>query len=57
LNPNVFFRANRSQIVNLRWIEQVENEIDGRLVLKLAKGVQVEVSRRQSKRLKQLLSL
>lgn len=57
LNPNVFFRANRSQIVNLRWIEQVENEIDGRLVLKFAKGIQAEVSRRQSKRLKQLLSL
>jgi two-component system, LytTR family, response regulator len=57
LNSNVFFRANRSQIVNLRWIEHVENEIDGHLVLKLAKGIQVGISRRQSKRLKQLLSL
>jgi len=57
VNPNAFFRANRSQIVNLRWIENVENEIDGRLIVKLTKGKQIEISRRQSKRLRQLLSL
>jgi two-component system LytT family response regulator len=57
LNPSMFFRANRSQIVNLRWIEKVENEIDGRLVVRLTKGIQVEISRRQSKRLRELLSL
>ena len=57
LNPDSFFRANRSQIINLQWIESVQNEIEGRLVVKLAKGRQVEVSRRQSQRLRQLLSL
>jgi len=57
LNPDSFFRANRSQIINLQWIESVQNEIEGRLVVKLAKGREVEVSRRQSQRLRQLLSL
>ena len=57
LNPDLFFRSNRSQIINLRSIEGVQNEIEGRLIVKLAKGKQVEVSRRQSLRLRQLLSL
>ena len=57
LSPTIFFRANRSQIVNLGWIETVENEIDGRLSVKLRSGKQVEISRRQSRTLRGLLSL
>jgi two-component system LytT family response regulator len=57
LGPARFFRANRSQIVNLGWIEAAENDIDGRLSIKLRSGKQVEISRRQSRNLKQLLSL
>ena len=57
LSPTTFFRANRSQIVNLGWIEAVENDIDGRLSIKLRNGKQVEISRRQSRRLRELLSL
>lgn len=57
LNPNLFFRANRAQIINLQWIEGVESEVEGRLVVKLAREKQVEVSRRQSQRLRQLLTL
>ena len=57
LSPSTFFRANRSQIVNLGWIEAVENDIDGRLSVKLRTGKQVEISRRQSRSLRQLLSL
>ena len=57
LNPASFFRANRSQIVNLRWIDDVRTEIEGRLVVALKNGKQVEVSRRQSRRLRELLSL
>ena len=56
LSPTTFFRANRCQVVNLRWIEAVENDIDGRLSIKLRNGKQVEISRRQSKSLKDLLS-
>jgi two-component system LytT family response regulator len=57
LNPRTFFRANRSQIVNLGWIEAAENDIDGRLSVKLRSGKQVEISRRQSRSLRDLLSL
>jgi len=57
LEPKAFFRANRSQIINLNWVETVENELDGRLVVKLRGGKDVEISRRQSRRLRELLSL
>lgn len=57
LSPTTFFRANRSQIVNLGWIEGVENRIEGRLTIKMRNGKQVEISRRQSRSLRELLSL
>jgi two-component system LytT family response regulator len=57
LSPATFFRANRSQIVNLGWVETVENDIDGRLSVRLRNGKQIEISRRQSRSLKELLSL
>jgi two-component system LytT family response regulator len=57
LSSATFFRANRSQIVNLSWIEATENDIDGRLSIRLRDGKQVEISRRQSRSLKELLSL
>jgi two-component system, LytTR family, response regulator len=57
LDPEAFFRANRSQIVNLNWIEAVEDDIDGRLTVKLRNGKQVEISRRRSRSLKELMSL
>jgi two-component system LytT family response regulator len=57
LNPASFFRANRSQVINLRSIESVESEIEGRLLVKLTNNKAVEISRRQARRLRQLLSL
>jgi len=57
LSPATFFRANRSQIVNLNWVQSVEDEIDGRLLVKLRDSKEVEISRRQSRRLRELLSL
>jgi two-component system LytT family response regulator len=57
LKADTFFRANRSQIVNLNWIEAVQDDFDGRLTLKLRTGRRIEISRRQSRNLKELLSL
>jgi len=57
LDPKMFFRANRSQIVNLNWVEAVETEVDGRLIIKQRGGRDVEISRRQSRKLRELLSL
>lgn len=57
LDPNIFFRANRSQLINLRAIESVDEEIGGRIVVRMPRGIQVEISRRQSSRLRELLAL
>lgn len=49
LDPRRFFRANRSQIVNLQFIRQVELGEGGRLHIQLRDGPEVEVSRRQAR--------
>jgi two-component system LytT family response regulator len=56
LDPQVFFRANRRQILNLNWIENVRLGV-GRLEVRLKGGAVVELSRRQSEELKARLSL
>jgi len=57
LDPAVFFRAGRKHIVNLKWIERVETGVAGNLVVTLRSGQSVEMSRRQSVRLREVLSL
>ncbi len=49
LDPGRYFRANRAQIVNLEFIEQVTPGEGGRLHLRLRDGQEVEVSRRQAR--------
>jgi two-component system LytT family response regulator len=57
LDPAMFFRADRRQILNLKWIEKVEVAISGGLQVTLRGGRTVEMSRRQSARLREVLSL
>lgn len=57
LSPNSFFRASRKHIVNLRWIENIEPWFNGGLMVKLKGGEQIEISRRQSVKLKDMMSL
>ncbi len=57
LDPAVFFRADRKQILNLKWIEKVEVSVSGGLLVTLRGGRTVEMSRRQSARLREVLSL
>jgi two-component system LytT family response regulator len=57
LDPVMFFRADRKQILNLKWIEKVEVAISGGLLVTLRGGRTVEMSRRQSARLREVLSL
>jgi two-component system LytT family response regulator len=57
LDPAAFFRAGRKHIVNLKWIERVETGVAGNLVVTLRSGQSVEMSRRQSARLREVLSL
>lgn len=57
LPVELFLRANRSQIVNLTWIEAIEPWFSGTLRLKLRGGEEVEMSRRQSQTLRDRLGL
>lgn len=57
LDPEVFFRAGRRHIINLKWIEKVDIAVSGGLVVTLRGGRTVEMSRRQSDRLRGILSL
>jgi two-component system, LytTR family, response regulator len=57
LDPNRFFRANRQQIINLDFIENVELGVNGRLHAQLRGGPEVEISRRQARLFKIKMSI
>ncbi|GAB2778541.1 two-component system LytT family response regulator [Hymenobacter luteus] len=57
LDPRVFFRANRQQIINLKWVEGIEPWFSNSLKIRLRGGPEVEVSRQQSVRFREMLSL
>lgn len=57
LDPQVFFRANRKHIINLRMIETIEPYFSGGILVKLKGGEKVEISRRQAVKFKDHLSL
>ena len=57
LDPAMFFRASRSHLVNLSYVDQIAPWRNGGLQLTLKGGSEVEVSRRQSLRFKALMSL
>lgn len=57
LDRRYFFRANRSYIVNLQKVREIEVAPSGAFMLILHSGTEVEVSRRQSQLLKNLISL
>lgn len=57
LDPAVFFRTSRAQIVNLKWVQGVETGPAGNLIITLRSGETVSASRRQSAALRDALSL
>jgi len=57
LDPKIFFRANRKHIVNLHLIDKVESYFNGGLLLELKGGEKIEVSRRQTVKFKEMMSL
>jgi len=56
LDQKVFFRINRQQIINLKYVEGVASWFNGKLKLRMQSGQEVEVSRRQTNRIKELFS-
>ncbi len=56
VDPKTFFRANRQQMVNLKWIDKIEPWFSGGIKIYLKGGEEVEVSRRQTSKFKELMS-
>lgn len=52
-----FFRTNRKNIVNVAWIKKVDNWFSGGLKLTLKTGEEIEVSRRQAQKFREMMSL
>ncbi|MCX7553599.1 LytTR family DNA-binding domain-containing protein [Marinicella sp. S1101] len=56
LDPELFFRANLNQLINLKHIDKVEPWVQG-IRVKLSGSEAVELSRRQTQKFKELMSL
>jgi len=57
LDPNLFFRANRSQLINIQKVKDVDLWFSGSLKVKLENNFVVELSRRQASAFRDRLSL
>ncbi|VUD68065.1 Transcriptional regulatory protein YehT [Thalassocella blandensis] len=53
----MFFRVSRQQLINLKWVDRVEEGISGGYNLTLKTGEEIQVSRNHSSRLRSLYSL
>ena len=57
LDERVFFRANRSQIINVRAVRAMHVWFGGRLLAELEDGRQVTLSRRRARAFRELMSM
>lgn len=57
LNNRIFFRANRKHIINLNVVVKIENWFNGGLMVTLKNDLKIEISRRQSSKLKEMMAL
>ncbi|MBA3665548.1 MAG: response regulator [Bacteroidetes bacterium] len=57
LNEKEFFRASRKHIINLNYIASVEQWFNSGLNVRLKDGKEIEISRRQAVKLKDMMSL
>jgi len=57
LDNRFFFRANRQEIINLKYIDRIEPYFSNSLLVYLKTGHRIEVSRRQAIRFKDVFSL
>ncbi len=57
LDPRFFFRANRSQIMNLNEVESIDPWFGGRLMAKVRGGHEVVLSRRRSREFRERMSV
>jgi two-component system LytT family response regulator len=57
LDPALFFRASRKHILNLKFIEGIDAWATGGFLVRLKGNFEVEMSRRQAQRFKEVMSL
>lgn len=57
LSEKTFFRASRKHIINLNYIASIETWFNGGLMVKLKDHREIEISRRQAVKLKEMMSL
>jgi two-component system LytT family response regulator len=57
LDPSMFFRASRKHILNLKFIESMDAWANGGFLVRLKGNVEVEMSRRQAQKFKEVMSL
>ena len=57
IDPTLFFRASRKHLINLRFIEGIEAGIGDAYTVRLRGGHSIEMSRRQSRKLRETLGL
>ncbi len=56
LDDSIFIRANRQQIINLKYVKKGGSWFNGRMKLEMISGEEIEVSRRQTEKIKKLFS-
>ncbi len=57
LPSSMFFRANRKFIINLYYIDKISTWVNNGFMLKLSNGMDIDMSRRQSVKFKEVMSL
>ena len=56
LDSNLFFRANRNEIINLKRIKSVDPWFSNTIKITMEDGTEIEASRRQSRQFRQMMS-
>jgi len=57
LDPALFFRASRKHILNLKFIESMDAWANGGFLVRLKGNFEIEMSRRQAQKFKEVMSL
>ncbi|MDA8017235.1 MAG: LytTR family DNA-binding domain-containing protein [Thermoanaerobaculia bacterium] len=57
LDPDLFVRANRRQVINIRWIRELDDDPDGPLTARLEGGALVRLSRRRAREFRRRMEL
>ena len=57
LDGEDFFRANRKYIINLNWVQRIENWFNGGLKVFISEEESIDISRRQAIRFKDIMSI